>query len=172
MFKAGGMGKREAISKLMQTVTQGLETVTTAAPDYETLMVAQAARRLYETPGQQPTLGQVVELNRRFLEGYLHFKDEPRVQKLRDDVLRYNRSVRDLGLRDHQVRSVYSYFPILYILHVTGSSSGKRNLENAIAAALSDASANYLGVFCTSRLHSEFAHLFVGFRDIQEKGER
>ena len=33
----------------------------------------------------------------------MHFKDEPRVQKLRDDVLKYNRLLRDLGLRDHQV---------------------------------------------------------------------
>lgn len=33
----------------------------------------------------------------------MHFKDEPRVQKLRKDVLKYNRLVRDLGLRDHQV---------------------------------------------------------------------
>jgi glycerol-3-phosphate O-acyltransferase / dihydroxyacetone phosphate acyltransferase len=60
-------------------------------------------RRLYKTPGQHLTLGQVVELNKRFLEGYVHFKDEPRVQKLRTDVLKYNRLVRDLGLRDHQV---------------------------------------------------------------------
>lgn len=37
------------------------------------------------------------------MEGYTHFKDEPRVQKLREDVLKYNRLVRDLGLRDHQV---------------------------------------------------------------------
>ena len=48
-------------------------------------------------------MGQVVELNKRFLEGYLHFKDEPKVQKLRADVLKYNRLLRDLGLRDHQV---------------------------------------------------------------------
>ena len=33
----------------------------------------------------------------------MHFKDEPRVVKLRTDVLKYNRLVRDLGLRDHQV---------------------------------------------------------------------
>jgi glycerol-3-phosphate O-acyltransferase / dihydroxyacetone phosphate acyltransferase len=45
-----------------------------------------------------------VELNRRFLEGYTNFKDEPRVQKLRADVLKYNRLIRDLGIRDHQVR--------------------------------------------------------------------
>ncbi|KAI6108951.1 hypothetical protein EV401DRAFT_2076562 [Pisolithus croceorrhizus] len=78
-------------------------TVTIRAPDYDTLMLIQAARRLYKTPGQHPTLGQVVELNRRFLEGYTHFKDEPRVQKLKADVLKYNRLLRDLGLRDHQV---------------------------------------------------------------------
>ncbi len=65
----------------------------------------QAARRLYKTPGQHLTLGQVVELNRRLLEGYTHFKDEPRVVKLRKDVLKYNRLLRDLGLRDHQVSS-------------------------------------------------------------------
>jgi glycerol-3-phosphate O-acyltransferase/dihydroxyacetone phosphate acyltransferase len=63
----------------------------------------QAVRRLYKTPSQHLTLGQVVELNRRLLEGYVHFKDEPRVQKLRTDVLKYNRLLRDIGLRDHQV---------------------------------------------------------------------
>jgi len=66
-------------------------------------MLIQAVRRLYKTPAQHLTLGQVVELNRRLLEGYTHFKDEPRIQKLRQDVLKYNRLLRDLGLRDHQV---------------------------------------------------------------------
>ena len=68
------------------------------------MQLIQAARRLYKTPGQHLTLGQVVELNKRFIEAYLHFKDEPKVQKLRTDVLKYNRMVRDLGLRDHQAR--------------------------------------------------------------------
>jgi glycerol-3-phosphate O-acyltransferase/dihydroxyacetone phosphate acyltransferase len=63
----------------------------------------QAARRLYKTPGQHLTLGQVVELNKRFIEGYMHFKDEPRVQKVQSDVIRYNRFLKDLGLKDHQV---------------------------------------------------------------------
>jgi len=49
-------------------------------------------------------LGQVVELNKRFLEGYLQLKDEPKIQDLRNKVLKYNRLLRDLGLRDHQVR--------------------------------------------------------------------
>jgi glycerol-3-phosphate O-acyltransferase/dihydroxyacetone phosphate acyltransferase len=70
------------------------------------MQLIQAVRRLYKTPGQHLTLGQVVELNRRFLEGYVHFKDEPRIRKLRTDILKYNRLVRDLGLRDHQVSSI------------------------------------------------------------------
>lgn len=103
MFKQGGPSKRDAVAKLLDLIYDGLKTVTIRAPDYDTLMVIQAARRLYKTPGQHLTLGQVVELNRRFLEGYTHFKDEPRIQKLKTDVLKYNRLLRDLGLRDHQV---------------------------------------------------------------------
>ncbi|CCL99138.1 uncharacterized protein FIBRA_01153 [Fibroporia radiculosa] len=103
MFKEGGAQKRQAVGKLLDYIYDALKTVTIRAPDYDVLMLCQAARRLYKTPGQHLTLGQVVELNRRFLEGYLHFKDEPKVRKLRADVLKYNRMVRDLGLRDHQV---------------------------------------------------------------------
>ncbi|KDR81579.1 hypothetical protein GALMADRAFT_239612 [Galerina marginata CBS 339.88] len=103
MFKQGGTQKREAVGKFLDLIYNGLKTVTVRAPDYDTLMLIQAVRRLYKTPGQHLTLGQVVELNRRLLEGYVNFKDEPRVQTLRKDVLKYNRLVRDLGLRDHQV---------------------------------------------------------------------
>jgi glycerol-3-phosphate O-acyltransferase/dihydroxyacetone phosphate acyltransferase len=103
MFKEGGDQKRIATQKLLDTIYEALKTVTLRAPDYETLMVVQAARRLYNTPGQHLSLGQVVELNKRFLQGYMHFKDEPRIQALREKVLKYNRLIRDLGLRDHQV---------------------------------------------------------------------
>lgn len=102
-FKQGGPAKREASGKLLDVIYDALKTVTVRAPDYDTLMVIQAARRLYKTPGQHLSLGQVVELNKRFISGYLHFKDEPRVQQLRTNVMKYNRLVRDLGLRDHQV---------------------------------------------------------------------
>ncbi|KAJ7182846.1 hypothetical protein C8R43DRAFT_14710 [Mycena crocata] len=103
MFKLGGAQKREAVAKFLDLIFNALKTVTVRAPDYDTLMLIQAVRRLYKTPGQHLTLGQVVELNRRLLEGYEHFKDQPRVQNLRKDVLKYNRLVRDMGLRDHQV---------------------------------------------------------------------
>jgi glycerol-3-phosphate O-acyltransferase/dihydroxyacetone phosphate acyltransferase len=103
LFRSGGSSKREASSKFLEIIYNGLKTVTIRAPDYETLMLVQAGRRLYKTPGQHLTLGQVVELNKRFIEGYLHFKDEPRIQALRKSVLDYNRLLRDLGIRDHQV---------------------------------------------------------------------
>jgi len=102
-FKEGGVPKREAIATLLEFVYEGLKSVTLRAPDYETLMLIQAARRLYKTPGQHLTLGQTVELNRRFLEGYTHYKDEPKIIKFREDVTKYNRLLRDLGIRDHQV---------------------------------------------------------------------
>ncbi|KAI0928786.1 hypothetical protein AcV5_006241 [Taiwanofungus camphoratus] len=102
-FKEGGAQRREAVNKLLDLVSDGLKTVTVRAPDYDTLILVQAARRLYKTPGRHPTLGQVVEINRRFLTAYHHFKDEPKVKELRADVLKYNRSIRDLGLCDHQV---------------------------------------------------------------------
>lgn len=65
--------------------------------------VVQAGRRLYKRPGQHLTLSQVVELNKRFIEAYEIYKDEPRIIALRDRIIRYNRQLRNLGLRDHQV---------------------------------------------------------------------
>ncbi|KAG8864956.1 hypothetical protein FRB96_003544 [Tulasnella sp. 330] len=103
LFSEGGAGKRDACGKLLNLIYDGLKTVTVRTPDYETLMLIQAGRRLYKTPGQHLTLGQVVELNKRFIEGYLHFQNEPRIQALKTEVLKYNRTLRDLGLKDHQV---------------------------------------------------------------------
>ncbi|CED82465.1 glycerol-3-phosphate o-acyltransferase [Phaffia rhodozyma] len=102
-FGKGGKEKREACGKLLEMIYDGLKTVTLRAPDWETLMVIQAARRLYKTPGQNLTLGRIVELNKRFVEGYMHYEHEPRVQALRTHIIQYNRLLRDLGLRDHQV---------------------------------------------------------------------
>jgi len=102
-FKEGGDGKRVATGKLLELIYDGLKTVTVRAPDYDTLQLVQASRRLYKTPGQHLTLSQVVQLNRRFIEGYLHFQNEPRIQALKQRVLAYNKQLGALGLRDHQV---------------------------------------------------------------------
>ena len=119
MYKQGGAQKREACGKLLEKVHDGLRAVTLRAPDWETMQVVQAARRLYRVPGQHLTLGQVVEMSKRFMEGYLHYQHEPRIIELRKRVLAYNRLLRDMGIADHQVerasnRSIKSAFLLVY----------------------------------------------------------
>lgn len=95
----------------------------------------------------------MVELNRRFLEGYTHFKDEPRVQKLRTDVLKYNRLIRDLGIRDHQVR-VWSFSKrYMNSLSSQGSTSPESELENTGLASLSSRALDDLDVIGIARSH-------------------
>ncbi|ORX35994.1 putative glycerol-3-phosphate O-acyltransferase [Kockovaella imperatae] len=118
-FREGGAKKRAACGKLLEQVHDGMRAVTLRAPDWDTMQVIQAARRLYRVPGQHLTLGQVVELSKRFMEGYLHYQHEPRIIELRDRVVLYNRKLRDLGIADHQVerasnRSIKSLLLLIY----------------------------------------------------------
>lgn len=102
--------RREAIKTLLGTVYNALRAVTVTSPDYETLMVIQAARRLYKPSQKKLPLPYVVELNRRLIKGYETYKDEPRVKQLRESVAAYNKQLRLLGLRDHQVE--YAKFSV------------------------------------------------------------
>ena len=95
--------RRNAVGSLLETVYQGLVAVTQTSPDYDTLMLIQAARRLYNPTGKKLPLPLVVELNRRLVKGYTVYKDDPRVQTLMKDVKEYNKKLRALGIRDHQV---------------------------------------------------------------------
>ena len=45
----------------------------------------------------------MVELNRRLVKGYTQYKDDPRIVQLKKDVHEYNRRLRALGIKDHQV---------------------------------------------------------------------
>lgn len=47
-YKLGGSEKRKAISLLLDTIQIRLKTLTLQAPDFDSLMVAQASRRLYQ----------------------------------------------------------------------------------------------------------------------------
>ncbi|TIB30187.1 hypothetical protein E3P84_03448 [Wallemia ichthyophaga] len=105
LFTQGGADKRAACASLLDIIYDGLKSVTVQAPDYETLMVIQAGRRLFKTPGHHLTLGQVVELNRRLIAGYLSYKDDVKIIALRNKILKYNRRLQDLGIRDHQVEA-------------------------------------------------------------------
>lgn len=101
MYKRGE--RRQAVSQLLETVYQALVAVTVTSPDYDTLMLIQAARRLYNPSGKKIPLPMVVELNRRLVKGYTHYKDDPRIQSLKAAVIDYNKQLKYLNLRDHQV---------------------------------------------------------------------
>ncbi|GAA5931927.1 uncharacterized protein JCM15063_001605, partial [Sporobolomyces koalae] len=125
-FEKGGEDKRQAIGNLMDIIVDGLKSVTVRAPDYDTLMLIQAARRLYRPPGQHLTLGQIVELNKRFIVGYEVYKEEPRVKELERKVKEYNTLLQYMGLKDHQIERVgrprwRSFFLMLYRLGLLGA---------------------------------------------------
>ena len=52
-----------------------------------------------------------MELNRRLVTAYTHFKEDPRIIQLRANVTAYNRELRMLNLRDHQVEYAKFSFP-------------------------------------------------------------
>ncbi|KAM3578530.1 hypothetical protein VKS41_008916 [Umbelopsis sp. WA50703] len=102
-FKAGGNEKREVCGKLLDIIYNALKSVTVNASSYETLMMIQAARRLYKPAHRKLHISQVVDLNRRFVIGYNMFKDDPKVIELQHKVLAYNQLLKYHGLMDHQV---------------------------------------------------------------------
>lgn len=103
---------RATVSKLLKIVTDSLMSVTENAPDFDTLMTIQAARRLfqtYETNGKHKfSLPLVVEINRRLLVGYSKYKDDERIINLKDMVSQYNNILKSYGLKDHQVEQLKS----------------------------------------------------------------
>lgn len=114
-----------------------------------------------------------MELNKRFLEGYQHFHDEPKIQDLRKKVLKYNRLVRDLGLRDHQVR-VMSRESIIYLssYFVAGTSSSKGRLEDFGSPSLQNRPSHCLDGIRATRSHSQRPYFLDGVHYFQKEGER
>ncbi|KAI8089151.1 uncharacterized protein BX664DRAFT_263761 [Halteromyces radiatus] len=117
-YKQGGTAKREAISTLLNEGYDGLKSVTVNAPNYDTLMIMAAARRLYKPAATHKlSIDQVVDLNRRFLLGYRFFKDDPTYKELENKVKAYNNHLKYFGLSDHQVErtetNLYSAAPVL-----------------------------------------------------------
>ncbi|KTW25978.1 hypothetical protein T552_03252 [Pneumocystis carinii B80] len=109
--------KHEAIKAFLDMIYNALMAVTVRTTDYETLMFIQAGRRLYKPGHRRLPLQQIVELNRRFIMGYNHYKDDPRVVKLRNSIVSYNRQLYLLGIRDYQVQSAnYGVFKVITLL--------------------------------------------------------
>ena len=121
LYKSGE--RREAVSQLLDTVYQALVAVTVTSPDYDTLMLIQAVRRLYNPTGKKLPLPMVVELNRRLVKGYTHYKDDPRIIAMKRSVLDYNKQLRYLNIRDHQVE--YAKFSIPKVIFLLLYRVGK-----------------------------------------------
>ncbi|KAI9218894.1 hypothetical protein BC828DRAFT_387408 [Blastocladiella britannica] len=102
-YKVGGDHKRNACKAVLDVVQAAVANVTVTAPDYGTLMVVQAVRRLYRPLNRKLTLVQKLELTRRLMKGYTQYKDDPRVKDLEQKVLYYNQLLQYYGLQDHQV---------------------------------------------------------------------
>ncbi|KZF23755.1 hypothetical protein L228DRAFT_253014 [Xylona heveae TC161] len=103
MYRKGR--RREAIGEVLNDVYKSLISVTLNCADYETLMVIQSARRLYAARNPKISLSQVIEINRRLLKGYNEHQGDPRIMRLFTAIDQYNRRLRQLGIRDHQVET-------------------------------------------------------------------
>lgn len=104
-YRSGGARKREAVKTVLDSIAEGLRAVTVRCPDWETLEAIQAARRLYSSSSRKMPLSLVVDINRRFVEGYERVKDEPGIIELRQKILDYNKELVRLGIQDHQVKN-------------------------------------------------------------------
>ncbi|KAI6088641.1 hypothetical protein F4821DRAFT_233416 [Hypoxylon rubiginosum] len=106
--------RRDAIGQTLDMVHQALSAVTVSAPDYDTLMCIQAARRLYNT-GKKLPLPMVVELNRRLAVGFSKYKEDPRIIDLMDNVKDYNKQLHYLNIKDHQVAYARMTLPTVVV---------------------------------------------------------
>lgn len=104
-FKLGGEKKRMAIEKHLKSLADALNTVTVNVPDFETLQIIQAARRLYRSDETHKKPDLQIELNRRFVKGYKKYRDDPRIIQLRHSILEYNNLLLAFGIKDHQVKN-------------------------------------------------------------------
>jgi glycerol-3-phosphate O-acyltransferase / dihydroxyacetone phosphate acyltransferase len=104
--------RREAIGRTLDLCYQALSAVTVSSPDYDTLLCIQAARRLYIT-GKKVPLPTVVELNRRLAIGFSKYKDDPRIINVMQSVRDYDKQLRYLNIRDHQVAYATMSTPIV-----------------------------------------------------------
>jgi glycerol-3-phosphate O-acyltransferase/dihydroxyacetone phosphate acyltransferase len=104
-YKKGGQSKRDAISLLLDTIHVRLKALTVQAPDYDSLMIVQASRRLYQNEGIDADAALVI--SRRFAKAYQDLGDHEKIREIKKEVLQYNRMLKFYGVRDHQVKNTH-----------------------------------------------------------------
>jgi len=104
------VNEQETVIQLTEALSAALRRVTVNAPDWRTLRLIQAARRLYKPSSAELTPAQYSELNRRFVNQYIkdmeHGDDD--LQALTADIEDYQAHLELLGLKDHHLRSQVS----------------------------------------------------------------
>jgi glycerol-3-phosphate O-acyltransferase/dihydroxyacetone phosphate acyltransferase len=100
--------ERESVRKLTDHLTAALTSVTLNAPDWRTLRIIQTIRRLYKPATAHLTPSEYIELNRRFVDGYLQNIHKPNIQTLSLEVEEYQAQLDMLDLKDHQLRQPIS----------------------------------------------------------------
>ncbi len=100
--------EHESVRQLTELLVSSLLGVTLNAPDWSTLRFVQTARRLYKPGTARLSPGEYVELNRRFVDGYLQASDDPEMQTFRRGVEDYQARLDMLGIKDHQLRQPMS----------------------------------------------------------------
>lgn len=95
---------KEAVKELLDTITKGVKAATVTCPDFETLSVVQAARRLYSNNlSAKLTSPMIVEMNRRLINGFLKYHEHPKIQSIKNKVMKYNEMLRSMNIPDHLV---------------------------------------------------------------------
>eukprot|EP00581_Thalassiosira_minuscula_P019715 CAMPEP_0183728060 /NCGR_PEP_ID=MMETSP0737-20130205/27104_1 /TAXON_ID=385413 /ORGANISM="Thalassiosira miniscula, Strain CCMP1093" /LENGTH=670 /DNA_ID=CAMNT_0025959891 /DNA_START=76 /DNA_END=2088 /DNA_ORIENTATION=+ len=108
-FKQGGADKRRVCNELLGRIEDSMRSVIVSVPDYDTMQIIHAARRLYRQDGIVQTAEQRQDMGRRFAEGYkrmlLQVEGEPPEEwlSLQNRLLAYQKELTQLGIRDYQV---------------------------------------------------------------------
>jgi len=107
-YEKGGAAMHAACSTFLDTILQGLETVTISAPDYESLQLFWMVRRLHRQQmmascGRRPTLTEEVALTKAFSEGYGRRVGSVETEEVKRAVDEYHSQLRLFGLKDFQV---------------------------------------------------------------------
>lgn len=106
-YKAGGQEKRRVCNELLERIRDSMRSVIISAPDYETMQLIHAARRLYQRGERSASERQ--DLSRRFAYGYrqllLMTDGNPPKEwiDLQDRIKAYQKELNELGIRDYQV---------------------------------------------------------------------
>ncbi|CDK28151.1 unnamed protein product [Kuraishia capsulata CBS 1993] len=114
---------KDAVRELLDVITKALKSVTVTCPDYETLIVVQMARRLYSNNlSSRLSLESIVEMNRRLVLGYQHFKHKPEVQQLKEKILSYNEMLKLMRIPDHLIEEAQPTLAIVTFLRLVANA--------------------------------------------------